>query len=39
MDTTKIFQLTLSKDTLVEFNFSEDYKVVFVNKKNYPQYL
>ena len=39
MDTTKICQLKLTKDNLVDFNFSEDYKVVFVNKKNYPQYL
>ena len=35
MDTTKILQLKLTKESLVPFEILEDYKIVLVNKENY----
>ena len=39
MDTTKILQLKLTKESLVPFEILEDYKIVLVNKENYNNYL
>ena len=39
MDTTKIIQLKLTKESLVPFEILEDYNVVLINKENYNNYI
>ena len=39
MDTTKIIQLKLTKESLVPFEILEDYNIVLINKENYNNYI